>query len=55
MAKKSLVVGNKPSSDVRLAPELDGDGVAGAPMARTGAVVEVGTVLTAGGNQQAKD
>ena len=48
MAKKSLVVGNKPtSSDVRLAPKLDEDGVAGAPMARTGAVVEVGTVLAA--------
>ncbi len=47
MAKKSLVVGNKPSSDVGLAPELDEDIVAGTPMARVGAVVEVGTVLAA--------
>ncbi len=47
MAKKSLVVGNKPSSDVRLAPELDEDIVAGTPMARVGAVVEAGIVLAA--------
>ena len=48
MAKKSLVVGNKPtSSDVGLAPELDEDIVAGTPRARTGAVVEVGTVFAA--------
>ena len=47
MAKKSLVVGNKPtSSDVRLAPELDEDIVAGTPRARVGVVVEA-TVLAA--------